>query len=267
MVSLLFTSCAKITPSEVEKRENNTQNKQLLADLVVPTEEAEIENIEEVEEIEKVLVVIDAGHQAKGNSDKEPIAPGSTTMKAKVSSGATGQFTGIPEHELNLAVALKLEALLVERGYDVIMIRDTAEVDISNAQRAQIANENQTDVFIRIHANGNNDSSVQGAFTICQTPENPYNGEWYEESRLLSEYVLTGFIEATGAKERSIWETDTMSGINWSSVPVTIIEMGYMSNQVEDEKMATEEYRDEMAEGMANGIDAYITNRDARRNE
>ena len=207
------------------------------------------------------LVVIDAGHQRKGNYDKEPDGPGSTTMKAKVSSGTTGKFTGLAEYELTLIVAKKLQAILIERGYEVIMVRETHDVDISNSERAAIANDAHADIFIRIHANGSDDPSVNGAETLCQTKNNPYNASLYKLSRALSEAVLDGVIAECGCKRRNIFEKDTMSGINWCQVPVTIIEMGYMSNEKEDKLLATEDYQDKMALGIANGIDVYFQNR------
>ena len=204
------------------------------------------------------LVAVDAGHQSRANTQKEPNGPGSSEMKVKVTGGTQGKFTGQTEYELNLAVAKKLKAVLEKRGYKVLMIRESNDVNISNVERAQIANKKKADVFIRIHANGSDNSGANGAMTICQTSQNPYCKATYKKSRKLSDCVLNGIVKNTGCRKEGVWETDTMTGINWCQVPVTIVEMGYLSNQKEDRLLATDSYRKKMAVGIADGIDEYF---------
>lgn len=203
-------------------------------------------------------VVIDAGHQQKANSSLEPIGPGAKQKKAKVTGGATGVRTRQPEYKLNLKVAKQLRDSLKAKGYHVVMVRTTHKVNISNSARAKIANKAKADVFIRIHANSAGSSGTKGALTICPTKKNPYCKKIYKASKQLSESVLNEFCKATKAKNRGVMYTDSMSGINWSKVPVTIIEMGFLSNPSEDKKMASAAYQKKMVKGMVNGIDAYL---------
>ena len=205
------------------------------------------------------IVAIDPGHQRHGNSAREPNGPGSANYRAKVSSGTRGVATGVPEFELVLDVSLLLRDMLIDRGYEVFMIRECHDVDISNATRAQMATEANADVFIRIHADGSENQSLRGIMTISHTPNNPYIPELYAKSRALSDAVLQEMVAATGANNRGVWETDTMTGTNWATMPVTIVEMGFMTNPEEDRLMQTLEYQLKLAEGMANGIDLFFT--------
>ena len=222
------------------------------------SESAENKGINDVTTSSKKKIAIDAGHQMVGNSQQEPIAPGSSQTKAKVASGTTGVVTKVPEYAVTLDVSLLLKQELQSRGYSVIMIRETNDVNISNSERAQIANEANVDAFIRIHCNGVDDSGVKGALTMCQTAGNPYCSSQYGNSRKLSGCILSGLCSETGAKNRGVIETDSMSGINWCKVPVTIVEMGFMSNPDEDRLLSDKAYQDKLARGIANGIDEYF---------
>lgn len=216
-------------------------------------------NKAEVAEEESKLVVIDAGHQGKGDSSLEPIGPGAKQKKAKVASGTTGKWSKTPEYKLTLTVSKKLKTELEERGYTVKMIRTSHKVNISNAERAKKANKWKADAFIRIHANGSTNSSVSGALTMAPANGNKYmSSSNVKKSQKLSKNIIKAFCKATGAKNQGVMKTNSMSGINWCKVPVTIVEMGYMTNKTEDLKMAKSSYQKKMVAGIADGLDKYF---------
>lgn len=203
-------------------------------------------------------IVIDPGHSAVVAEGSEPLGPGSSEYKAADASGTSGVSTGVKEYELTLDISEQLKDELEDRGYTVIMTRTSNDVPISCIQRADVANNAEADAYVRIHANGSEDSSVTGAMTICTTPDSPYVPELYTASRQLSDCIIQKYCEATGCASEGVWETDTMSGNNWSRVPVTIVEMGYMTNPEEDQRMENLEYQQKMVQGIANGIDQYL---------
>lgn len=218
-------------------------------------QEGTIQNV--VRDKNNRIVAIDAGHQSRGNSEKEPVGPGADAMKAKVAGGTKGVATGKPEYELTLEISLKLKKELENRGYTVVMIRETNDVNISNAERAQIANASGATAFLRIHADGSDNSSVSGATALCPTAQNPYCAAIYEDSRRLSDAVLNNLCESTGCKKRYVSEVDNMSGINWCEIPVSIVEVGFMTNPDEDYLLSTEEYQWKAAVGIADGVDEF----------
>ena len=205
-----------------------------------------------------IKIAIDAGHQARGNFATEPVGPGSSTRKAKVAGGATGVASHVPEYKLTLAVSKKLQKELKARGYKVYMIRTKNNVNISNKKRAQLANKSGADIYIRIHADSSNSRAVTGASGLYPSKANRYVSKLSAKSKKLSSCLLKSYCKKTKIRNRGLVARDDLTGTNWSKIPVSLIEMGFLSNPSEDRKMQKSNFQTKMAKGIADGIDAYF---------
>lgn len=205
--------------------------------------------------LSNLTICIDAGHGETSLKGKEKIAPNSDVTKAAHVSGTSGK--DMSEQELNLIVAKKLQAKLAGMGVNVVMTRTTANCDKSNIERAEIANDANADLMIRIHADGIEDSSVSGISMLVPTTEYIKDKDMVDKSVKIGETVLKSVVAQTGAKNRGISRRGDMTGFNWSKVPVILLEMGFMTNREEEKKLITDEYQDKIVDGVINGLTAY----------
>lgn len=229
------------------------------------SEESELEARPLVPPIEEIaepggpawIVCLDPGHQAKANLEKEPNAPGSATSKEKVRGGSRGTVTGVPEYELVLAISLKLRDRLSAAGVTVVMTRETNDVNISNIQRAQIANDAGADLFVRVHADGSEDASVHGVSMLHPSSGAP-TAAIYDKSVEAARAVQGALVRATGARDRGLSERGDITGFNWATVPSILPEIGFLSNANDDRQLNDPAYQGLVVDGLTAGILEFL---------
>jgi len=204
-----------------------------------------------------LVVCIDPGHQASANSGKEPVGPGATETKAKVTGGASGVVTRQAEHALALTLSLKIKERLERYGVTVVMTRGIAGVDISNAQRAQVANQAGADLFLRVHADSNTNADVHGISTLY-----PGGNDWVApitaESLKAAGVIHSQMLASTGASDRGLVARADLAGFNWATVPSVLVETGFLSNPNDDKQLADDAYQDDLADGITRGVLEYL---------
>lgn len=207
------------------------------------------------EENKKLVICIDAGHQKKGDSKLENVSPNSSNKKPRVSQGTEGISSKKPEYVVNLEAAAILKDLLEEKGYNVIMTREEHDVNISNAERAEIANKSKANMTIRIHCDSLKDNSKTGA-TLLVPSSKGSTKDIFDESNKYAE-ILKSNLKENGVKVNGIFERNDITGFNWSRVPVVIFEMGFMSNSCEDAMLCDKNYQRKLMSIVADSIDNY----------
>ena len=222
----------------------------------VVSESSETDIIEapvETEPTQSYVIVIDPGHGPWINLDMEPIAPESTTMKRKYGVGASGVVTGTLEREINLNVSLMLRDLLTQDGYTIIMTRTDHTVISSNIDRANLANDNNADLMLRVHSDSYHDSKAHGASMLVPGKVG-YAVDIVDISRVYGEIILNTLTDEVGMQNRGVITRTDQTGFNWAKVPIMTVELGFLSNPEEDRLLASSEYQTKLAHALYLGI-------------
>ena len=196
-----------------------------------------------------LVIGVNAGHQKTPNYTQYPIEPGSSKTSAANKSGTRGKFSRTEEYVITLQISLKLEKLLVENGAQVVMIRRSNNVKLTNIQRSTIMNNAGCDLALNLHCNGSGSPDVSGISTYYRA-----KGNWVNESAMFARELQNGMLAATGAKNEGTHKSYNYMSLNYSTVPALMIEMGYLSSKVEDPLLNTDEYQMKLAQGLLNGI-------------
>ena len=169
-----------------------------------------------------------------------------------VDAGTAGKTTGAAEYEINLRIALKLQAALEAQGATVVMVRTDNESSISNKERALMANEAHCELTFNIHCNGSESESANGTELYVRGAGD--NTSEYS-ARSAKDYelgvkLLDRITASAGSKKRSVNKSDAYTGINWRDHTTFIVECGFMSNPDEDRLLSDPEYQDKIVAGI-----------------
>ncbi|MDR7002140.1 N-acetylmuramoyl-L-alanine amidase [Neobacillus niacini] len=208
-----------------------------------------------------LIICIDPGHQQKADLSTEKIGPRSNLQKPKVTGGTRGITTGTPEYKLTLKASMILGEMLKEKGFKVVYTRTTNDVNVSNKERAEMANRNKAALFIRLHADGSTDRNVRGFSILTPSSKNSYTSTIYKDSLKASQLIVDEVKKARDVQVNGISLRDDLSGTNWSQVPAILIEMGFMTNPIEDKNLSDPTYLTHLMEDVSRGIADFTSNK------
>jgi len=188
-------------------------------------------------------VVIDPGH---GTIDK----------------GAVHEATGVAESPINLAVALELEKLLKSGNFNVVLTRDkdTVEMDTNHKElqrRIDLATKSKADILVSIHANKFPDPQYFGA-QCFYNPQRP-------ESKLLALLIQEELKNIDSENIREALPQDLFI-LRESPMPSVLIEMGFLSNPKDRERLQDPTFQKLIAESIKKGIMRYFSGDSPTRN-
>ncbi|MGQ7386194.1 GBS Bsp-like repeat-containing protein [Streptococcus suis] len=183
-----------------------------------------------------------------------------------IDSGAS--YGGVYEKNLALSVANKLKANLIQLGYQVLMTR-TADYNVDfKTERSKMANQSNADLFISIHFNatGLASSNATGIETYWYQYDPEYqpkiNAAMHNdptrlaESEILANQVQASLISGTGAVNRGV-RRETFAVLRETAIPAILVELGFMDNPSDLQKIKQDSYQTKLANALAQGIDNW----------
>lgn len=157
----------------------------------------------------------------------------------------------VNEKDINLQLALSLQAKLIEKGYEVIMTRSD-DVELSLDERIEIANSSDADIYISIHQNAYEGKAASGIETWYS------GGKFGKDSSRLAKLLHSNLLEETESVDRGLQKTEELKVIRETKMPACLVETGFLSNAAERELLMNPEYQAQIVEGLADGIELYF---------
>ena len=172
---------------------------------------------------------------------------------------------GVREKDLTLSVYNKVSSKLASLGYTVLTSRNV-DKDVDLVDRADQANKANADMLLSIHFNAGGRGIARGIETYYYqatadrvpkiNKENHNNAERLERSRKLANKVQQNLLYQTGANDRGV-KRASFTVLRETSIPSILVELGFIDNPEERNKIKTDEYQERLANGIVDGIVAY----------
>jgi N-acetylmuramoyl-L-alanine amidase len=137
----------------------------------------------------------------------------------------------------------------------VIYTRTTNNVNLSNRERAEMANQHKADLFVRIHADGSTDRNVHGLSVLTPSNNDIYTKSIFENSLKASQLIINETMKNSAVQVNGISYRSDMAGFNWSRVPCTRVELGFMNNPTEDKNLSNPAYLKNLLTNMSSELD------------
>jgi len=195
--------------------------------------------------VEKIIV-LDAGH---GGID-----------------GGAEAKNGLLEKDLNLKITLKVKEILEKEGIKVILTRKD-DNDLCDNEEEKIKSRKNQDLNKRVEIVNNSNANLLVSIHMNSFPQEKYSGwqTFYKKNCVYSSEVaklIQENIKTTTQIEnnRVAMEINGVKIIEKSTIPAILIECGFLSNKDEAQRLNTEEYQNQIAQGIANGIISWYNN-------